>query len=142
MTNRASGRRFISLMPPSEASSFSRSRRRPSTSCLTSFSNVPSVSAASSSFRRATDFFTVAKLVSVPPSQRWVMNGMPQRSASSFTASRALRLVPRNRMVPRFCATPEMKFIASLNSGTVFSRLMMWILPRAPKMYGAILGFQ
>jgi hypothetical protein len=35
-----------------------------------------------------------------------------------------------------------MKFIASLNSGTVFSRLMMWILPRAPKMYGAILGFQ
>ncbi|MCW0417763.1 hypothetical protein NB717_003631 [Xanthomonas sacchari] len=45
-------------------------------------------------------------------------------------------------MVPRFCATLEMKFIASLNSGTVFSRLMMWILPRAPKMYGAILGFQ
>ena len=33
-----------------------------------------------------------------------------------------------------------MKFIASLNSGTVFSRLMMWILPRAPKMYGAMLG--
>jgi hypothetical protein len=29
------------------------------------------------------------------------MYGMPQRSASSFTASRALRLVPRNRMVPR-----------------------------------------
>ena len=84
----------------------------------------------------------MAKLVSVPPSQRWVMNGMPQRSASSLIASRALRLVPMNRIMPRFCAMPEMKFIASLNSGTVFSRLMMWILPRAPKMYGDILGFQ
>ena len=73
ITKIASGRRFMSLMPPSEASSLSRSRRRPSTSCLTSLSNVPSVSAASSSFRRDTDFFTVAKLVSVPPSQRWFM---------------------------------------------------------------------
>ena len=63
----------MSLMPPSEASSLSRSRRRPSTSCLTSFSKVPSVSADSSSFKRLTDFFTVAKLVRVPPSQRWVM---------------------------------------------------------------------
>ena len=67
---------------------------------------------------------------------------MPQRSASSLIASRALRLVPMNRMVPRFWAMAEMKFIASENSGTVFSRLMMWILPRAPKMYGPILGFQ
>ena len=102
----------MSLMPPRLACSFSRSRRRPITSCLTSFWKVPSVSAASSSFRRATDFFTVAKLVSEPPSQRWVMYGMPQRVASSFTASRAERLVPTNRMVPRFWATPEMKFIA------------------------------
>ena len=47
-----------------------------------------------------------------------------------------------NRMVPRFWAMAEMKFIASENSGTVFSRLMMWILPRAPKMYGPIFGFQ
>src|SRR4029078_2436950 len=45
-------------------------------------------------------------------------------------------------MVPRFCAIAEMKFIASVNSGRVFSRLMMWILPRAPKMNGPILGFQ
>ena len=45
-------------------------------------------------------------------------------------------------MMPRFWAMLEMKFIASLNNGTVFSRLMMWILPRAPKMYGLIFGFQ
>ncbi|MNR55571.1 hypothetical protein D3C85_1759720 [compost metagenome] len=81
-------------------------------------------------------------MVRVPPSQRWVMYGMLQRSASSLMASRALRLVPRNRIMPRFWAMPEMKFIASLKSGTVFSRLMMWILPRAPKMYGPIFGFQ
>jgi hypothetical protein len=67
---------------------------------------------------------------------------MPQRAASSRTASRAERLVPTNRIEPRFCASPEMKFIASVNSGSVFSRLMMWILPRAPKMYGAMRGFQ
>ena len=48
--------------------------------------------------------------------------------------------MPTNRTVPRFCARPEMKFIASVNSGSVFSRLMMWILPRAPKMYGAMRG--
>jgi hypothetical protein len=78
----------------------------------------------------------------MPPSQRADTCGMPQRSASSLIDSRAERLVPTNRMVPRFCARPERKFIASPNSGTVFSRLMMWILPRAPKMYGPILGFQ
>ncbi len=33
-------------------------------------------------------------------------------------------------------------FIASWNIGSVFSRLMMWILLRWPKMNGAILGFQ
>ena len=85
---------------------------------------------------------TVRKLVSMPPSQRCATNGMPQRAASSFSASRAERLVPTNSTEPRFCARPEMKFIASVNSGRVFSRLMMWILPRAPKMYGAIFGFQ
>ena len=78
----------------------------------------------------------------MPPSQRCEMYGMLQRAASSLTASRAERLVPTNRIVPRFCAIAEMKFIASLNSGMVFSRLMMWILPRAPKMYGAMRGFQ
>ena len=82
------------------------------------------------------------KLVSMPPSQRCDTYGMPQRTASSFTESRAERLVPTNSTLPRFCARPERKFIASLNSGNVFSRLMMWILPRAPKMYGAMRGFQ
>jgi hypothetical protein len=67
---------------------------------------------------------------------------MPQRVGFFLDRSRAERLVPTNSTVPRFCARPDRKFIASLNSGTVFSRLMMWILPRAPKMYGAILGFQ
>src|SRR5690606_3369663 len=31
---------------------------------------------------------------------------------------------------------------ASMNRGSDFSRLMMWILLRSPKMYGAIFGFQ
>src|SRR5690606_40674397 len=60
---------------------------------------LPIFSPASSVFRRETEPFTVRKLVSVPPSQRWVMYGMPQRSASSLIASRALRLRSEERRV-------------------------------------------
>jgi len=59
---------------------------------------------------------------------------MPQRFASSSIAALAARLVPTNMTVPRLAASLLMKFIESFSSGRVFSRLMMWILPRAPKM--------
>ncbi len=53
----------------------------------------------------------VLKLVSMPPSQRWLTNGIPQRSAWAFTASRAERLVPTNSTVPpsatRFLTKPQ-----------------------------------
>ena len=42
----------------------------------------------------------VLKLVSMPPSQRWLTNGMAARCASLCTASRAERLVPTNSTVP------------------------------------------
>jgi hypothetical protein len=45
-------------------------------------------------------------------------------------------------MDPRLAANELMKFSASDNIGSVSSRLMMWIFPRAPKINGAILGFQ
>ena len=56
--------------------------------------------------------------------------------------SRAWRLVPTNRIVPRLAASWRTNFIASWYIGSVFSRLMMWILLRWPKMNGAIFGFQ
>ena len=75
---------------------------------------------------------TVLKLVSMPPSQRWSTKGMPQRWASIAMTSRAWRLVPIIRIVPRLLASWRTNFIASSKSGCVFSRLMMWILLRWP----------
>ena len=54
----------------------------------------PSSIMALSVFSRLMDFCSVAQLVSVPPSQRWLTKNIPQRRASSATASCAWRLVP------------------------------------------------
>ena len=97
---------------------------------------------SSSSVRRLIDWRMVLKFVSMPPSQRWFTYGMPQRAASFWIASRAERLVPTNSTVPPSAMMPLMKLAASAYSGCVFSRLMMWILLRSPKMNGAIFGFQ
>src|SRR5262247_1087468 len=84
----------------------------------------------------------VLKLVSMPPSQRWLTKGISQRRASFSTASRAERLVPTNSTLPPSATTPFTKFAASEYIGCVFSRLMIWILFLSPKMNGAIFGFQ
>src|SRR5262249_34882159 len=71
ITNIASGRRFMFLMPPIAASSLSRSRRMPSISFLVSASAILGSSRISSRrFRRSIDALIVWKLVSMPPSQR------------------------------------------------------------------------
>ena len=140
--NSASGSPFMSLMPPRLRSSLSRSRVSCSTSFLTRCSMLPSSLIPSSCFKRFTEARMVRKLVSIPPSQRCETNGMPQRLASSSTATLAARFVPTNMMEPRLAAILLMKFIESISIGRVFSRLIIWILPRAPKMKGAILGFQ
>jgi len=103
---------------------------------------VPSSIDFSISMRRLIDALMVLKFVSVPPSQRWLTYGMPQRCASVSMASRAARLVPTNRILPLLAARRPAKLQASFSSGSVCSRLMMWILLRAPKMYGSILGAQ
>ncbi len=84
----------------------------------------------------------VLKLVSMPPSQRWFTYGCAERVASFWIDSRAERLVPTKSTLPPSAITPLMKFAASAYIGCVFSRLMMWILLRSPKMKGAIFGFQ
>src|SRR6266851_5513684 len=67
---------------------------------------------------------------------------MPQRFASSATASWAWRLVPRKRMVLPLPLCSLTNRAASRNSFNVFCRSMMWIPLRSPKMYSFILGFQ
>jgi len=91
---------------------------------------------------RLMDWRMVLKFVSMPPSQRWFTNGCAARSASFWIASRAERLVPTNSTLPPSEITPLMNCAASAYIGCVFSRLMMWILFRSPKMKGAIFGFQ
>jgi hypothetical protein len=54
----------------------------------------------------------------------------------------AWRLVPTISTVPRRAVSWRTNLAASWNIGSDFSRLMMWILLRWPKMNGAILGFQ
>ncbi len=69
-------------------------------------------------------------------------SGVPTRFACSLITFVAARLVPTKRiLLPR---VPRLRNSSrtALKAGTVFSRLIMWILLREPKMNGAILGFQ
>src|ERR1700730_2687173 len=67
---------------------------------------------------------------------------MPQRLASSATASCAWRFVPKKRMVLPLPLCSLTKRAASRNSFNVFCRSMMWIPLRSPKIYSFIFGFQ
>ncbi len=69
----ADGVRLISRMPPSDLLSLSRSRRICSSSFLVRLlPATSSKSISSSSLRRLIRWCTVWKLVSMPPSQRWL----------------------------------------------------------------------
>ena len=70
MMNTTPGRSFISLMPPRFFSSRVFSLLSWATSFLVRFSKVPSTSIFSIFLSRSSDFLMVAKLVSMPPSQR------------------------------------------------------------------------
>ena len=96
MMNTTPGRSFISLIPPRFFSRAAFSLTRRAISFLVSFSKVPSTSIFSIFFSRSSDFLIVAKLVSMPPSQRLFTKYMPQRCASRSTACWACFLVPTN----------------------------------------------
>ena len=55
---------------------------------------------ARSSCMRFTRPETVAKFVSMPPSQRWLTNGIPHAWAKSATGPWVCFFVPTNKMVP------------------------------------------
>ena len=65
----------------------------------------------------------VVKLVSSPPSQRWLTKYIPQRCASSAIASWAWRLVPTNRIVRPSAARFVANCSASRNSFAVFAEI-------------------
>ena len=87
-------------------------------------------------------FLIVAKLVSMPPSQRLFTYGWPARAASSAMGSWACFFVPTNRTVSPRATVSRTNSSASSSRLTVCARSMMWIPLRSAKMNGRILGFQ
>src|SRR5260364_259645 len=79
------------------------------------------------SFNFLIEAFRVLKLVNIPPNQRILIYGMPARAASNAMASRAPRLAPTNRIVPRPAEIRRAYCSASRYIGSVFSRLIIWI---------------
>ena len=67
----------------------------------------------------------VVKLVSMPPSQRWFTNGMPERPAPSAMGSWACFFVPMNMIVPPSEARSRTKWYAFSIRSRVCCRSMM-----------------
>ncbi len=81
MTKMASGSRSRPLIPPRFRLSFSSSRTCRRASFFGMASKSPAACMARSSCIRLTRPETVAKFVSMPPSQRWLTYGIPQAPA-------------------------------------------------------------
>ena len=135
------GSAVISWMPPREFFSFAIWRSLRMRSFLTSRSCLPSPCSFSSWFKRSMEPFTVLKLVSMPPSQRWVTKNWPARRAFSATISAACRLVPTKRIFWPRATAADTKSVAIFSWMAVFCRLTMWMPFFSPKMNGFILGF-
>ena len=69
-------------------------------------------SISSSSLSRWRRLNTVEKLVSIPPSQRWLTYGIPTRPACSAMTSWACFLVPTYRIVPPWATVSLMNSYA------------------------------
>ena len=102
----------------------------------------PSSRICSSCSSRLMRLMIVWKFVSMPPIQRRLTNGMPQRRASSSIVSWACFLVPTNMIVPPFATNSRTQVIASSRRRTVCWRSMMWMPLRSVKMNGRIFGSQ
>ena len=84
---------------------------------------------------------TVGKLVSIPPAQRSVTDGIPTAVAFSETISLACFLVATKRILRPLLARAFISSAASSTLTTVLCRSMMWMPFFWSKIYGAILGF-
>ncbi len=134
ITKIMSGRPPMSLIPPSERSSLSRSRCSVSRSFLVYWAPSPEPSISSSCRSRLIEPDTVFQLVRVPPSQRELTKYCAERFAASATPSCACRLVPTNRIRPPLATVSLTACSARCSSGTVWAKSMIWMLLRAPKM--------
>ena len=129
-------------MPPSVRWSLVISSVSFEASFLVRRSKSPLAWRASSCSRRPIRFLMVTKLVSMPPSQRWLTYGIPARVASSAIGSWACFLVPTKRTSSPRATVSRTTSRATSRRWTVWARSMMWIPLRSAKMNGRILGFQ
>ena len=142
MTKIAPGARFILRMPPSVISSLIMVSVSLAASFLVMRSKSPACWRASSCSSSPIRFRIVTKLVSMPPSQRLLTNGMLARTASAAIGSWACFFVPTNSTSSPRATVSRTKSRATSSRCAVWARSMMWIPLRSAKMYGRILGFQ
>jgi hypothetical protein len=124
--NIAAGSLVISRKPSSDFRYRSTSREMRERSFFdNSFHAVSSACSTSCSLKRSSDFFTVRKLVSVPPSQRLLTKSWLARSDSICTGAAACRLVPTKSTLPPPAVTSRRKSSASWKRSSVWSRSTM-----------------
>ena len=114
-------------MPPRFRSILRYSRRSDDCIFLEYAPNSSEGISFSSSSSRASLFRMVRKLVSVPPSQRSLTYGMPQRPASFATASAPCRFVPTNSTRLPEADTCLRYFLARSRPRIVSRTSMMWM---------------
>ena len=142
ITKRASGNPFISLIPPTQASSFAYSFWISTASFLINFSILPDEIISSMSCNLLIDPLIVFQLVSVPPSHLLLIYGNPMLDASSLIVLLADLLVPTNKTLLPFEQISSTFEAAALKCSWVKSRFIMLIFFLVSKIYWSIFGFQ
>ena len=142
ITNIASGKPFISLMPPTLASSFVYSFWISTASFLISFSILPEDIISSISWSLLIEPLIVFQLVSVPPNHLLLTYGRPIADASSLIVLLADLFVPTNRTLLPFEQISSTFDAAALRCSWVMSKFIMLICFLVSKINFSILGFQ
>ncbi len=142
ITNIASGRPFISLIPPTLASNFVCSFWISTASFFISFSILPEEIISSISCNLLIEPLIVFQLVKVPPNHLLLTYGRPIAEASSLTVLLADLLVPTNKTLLPLEQISSTLEAAALRCSCVKSKLIMLICFRVSKIYCSIFGFQ
>ena len=142
MTKIASGRPFISLIPPTLAWSFTYSFWISTASFLIRFSILPEEIISSISCNLLIEPLIVFQLVSVPPSHLLSTYGKSSLDASSLIVLLADLFVPTNKTLLPLEQMSSTLEAAALKCSCVNSRSIMLIFFLVSKIYLSIFGFQ
>ena len=141
ITNIASGRPFMSLMPPTLASNFVYSFWISTASFLISFSILPEEIISSISCNLLMEPLIVFQLVKVPPNHLLLTYGNPIAEASSFMVLLADLFVPTKSTLLPFEQISSTFDAAAFKCSWVISKLIILICFLVSKIYCSIFGF-